>query len=269
MMQLQLMSGSNLDSQIFAMFAAGEKGAWYDPNDLSTLFQDSAGTTPVVAVGDPVGMMKDKSGNNRHMIQATSTARPILRQNTTTGKMYLSVNWDEVGDVANGLDDSMSCSSFSMTDTDQVTIAAGLRRHSDAAAGLFCELSAAIGSNLGAFNILAPSAAAANISFTSKGSASSSATRTTDAAKFAAHVIAFSDISADSSEIRVNDLAAVQAAADQGTGNFGNYTMYLFRRGGTTVPFYGRFNGLFVINRLCTSEELAILKAYYKERTGT
>jgi hypothetical protein len=44
-----------------SLFAAGEQGAWYDPSDFSTLFQDSAGTTPVTAVEQPVGLMLDKS----------------------------------------------------------------------------------------------------------------------------------------------------------------------------------------------------------------
>lgn len=43
------------------LFANGEQGAWYDPSDLSTLFQDAAGTTPVTADGDPVGLLLDKS----------------------------------------------------------------------------------------------------------------------------------------------------------------------------------------------------------------
>lgn len=43
------------------LFAAGEQGAWYDPSDLSTLFQDSAGMAPVTADGQPVGLMLDKS----------------------------------------------------------------------------------------------------------------------------------------------------------------------------------------------------------------
>lgn len=44
-----------------SLFAASEPGVWYDPSDLNTLFQDSAGTTPVTAAGDPVGLALDKS----------------------------------------------------------------------------------------------------------------------------------------------------------------------------------------------------------------
>ena len=43
------------------LFAASEPGAWYDPSDMSTLFQDSAGTVPVTAVEQPVGLILDKS----------------------------------------------------------------------------------------------------------------------------------------------------------------------------------------------------------------
>ena len=43
------------------LFSASEVGVWYDPSDLTTLFQDSAGTTPVTAAGQTVGLMLDKS----------------------------------------------------------------------------------------------------------------------------------------------------------------------------------------------------------------
>ncbi|TPJ52711.1 hypothetical protein [Mesorhizobium sp. B2-6-4] len=61
------------------LFANGETGAWYDPSDLSTLFQDSAMNTPVTANGDPVGAILDKSGNELHLLQATDTARPTYK----------------------------------------------------------------------------------------------------------------------------------------------------------------------------------------------
>jgi hypothetical protein len=43
------------------LFAQGEPGAWYDPSDFSTLFQDVGGKTPVTAVEQSVGLMIDKS----------------------------------------------------------------------------------------------------------------------------------------------------------------------------------------------------------------
>lgn len=61
-----------------SLFAAGEQGVWYDPSDFSTMFQDSAGTTPVTAVEQPVGRILDKSGRGNHATQSTSASRPVL-----------------------------------------------------------------------------------------------------------------------------------------------------------------------------------------------
>jgi hypothetical protein len=49
---------------------------WLDAYELDTLYQDSAGTTPVTTVGDPVGRVEDLSGNGNHATQATSGDRP-------------------------------------------------------------------------------------------------------------------------------------------------------------------------------------------------
>lgn len=43
------------------LFANNEQGFFYDPNDLSTMFQDANGTVPVTAVGQPIGLPLDKS----------------------------------------------------------------------------------------------------------------------------------------------------------------------------------------------------------------
>lgn len=67
-----------LTAAISAIFAGGTQGVWFDPSDMSTLFQDSAGTTPVTSVEQPVGRMLDKSGNGNHATQATAGARPVL-----------------------------------------------------------------------------------------------------------------------------------------------------------------------------------------------
>lgn len=62
--------------------------AWWDANDLTTLFQDTGGTIPVTGAGQTVGLMKDKSGNGLHLQQATVALRPTLQQDAT-GVYYL------------------------------------------------------------------------------------------------------------------------------------------------------------------------------------
>ena len=44
-----------------SLFKASEQGVFFDPSDLSTMFQDATGTTPVTADGQPVGLILDKS----------------------------------------------------------------------------------------------------------------------------------------------------------------------------------------------------------------
>ena len=56
-----LQSHSGLTSRVSSIFANNEPGVWLDPSDFSTMFQDSAGTVPVTAVEQPVGLMLDKS----------------------------------------------------------------------------------------------------------------------------------------------------------------------------------------------------------------
>ena len=76
-----------LETLIFALFGASEQGAIYIPqpivNGSQALFQDSAGTVPVTADGDPVGRMLDQSGNGNHAIQTVSGSRPVYRTDGT------------------------------------------------------------------------------------------------------------------------------------------------------------------------------------------
>ena len=52
---------TTIDMIIRPLFANGEQGFFYDPNDLSTMFQDAAGNVPVTAAGQSVGLIMDKS----------------------------------------------------------------------------------------------------------------------------------------------------------------------------------------------------------------
>lgn len=55
------MPHAGLAAAVRAFFSNGEQGVWYDPSDRATLFQDYAGTTPVTAIEQPVGLVLDKS----------------------------------------------------------------------------------------------------------------------------------------------------------------------------------------------------------------
>lgn len=53
--------------------------AYWNMTVKTGLFQDSAGTTPVAADGDPVGFVRDLSRNRRHLLQTTDAKRPTFR----------------------------------------------------------------------------------------------------------------------------------------------------------------------------------------------
>ena len=72
-----------------ALFAGGEIGVWYDPSDITTLFQDNLGATPVTAPAQTVGLILDKSGRGNNATQATSTQRPTYGINPITGTRNL------------------------------------------------------------------------------------------------------------------------------------------------------------------------------------
>lgn len=58
---------------------------WYDLSDITTLFQDSAGTTPVAADGDVIGRMNDKSGIGNNAAQGTTANKPLYKTNIQNG----------------------------------------------------------------------------------------------------------------------------------------------------------------------------------------
>jgi hypothetical protein len=64
------------------------------------LFQDSAGTTPVTALGQSVGRILDKSDKGNHAIQATSASRPTLQARAnllTYSEQFDNAAWTNVG----------------------------------------------------------------------------------------------------------------------------------------------------------------------------
>jgi hypothetical protein len=54
---------------------------WYDFSDLATLFQDAARSVPVLADGDVIGGVTDKSGTANHGQQTITAAKAVYKVN--------------------------------------------------------------------------------------------------------------------------------------------------------------------------------------------
>jgi len=116
--------------RIMNLFRAGEQGCYYDFSDLTTLFQDSAGTTPVTAVEQPVGKVLDKSGRGNHLIQATASKRPTLsaRVNLLTySEDFSNAAWNKslVTVTAEGVITDTAGTGFHFTQNVSVSLTAG------------------------------------------------------------------------------------------------------------------------------------------------
>lgn len=361
-----------------AFFNSGEQGVWYDQSDLSTLFQDSAGTTPVTAVEQPVGLMLDKSrglvlgaelvtngdfsngefgwssavgwvagvatgaaaftGHSQsilftpgvyrvvfriktrvsgsvqyrfgggtaaingpevsapgtysyivsvntntallvragsigftgsidnisvrelpgnHAFQTTAIDRPILRQDAQ-GNFYLACN---------GTNTWMQTNSIDFSSTDKVTVFAGVRKLSDALVGMVAELSSSSAAgNPGSLYLIGSSTTGVY-----QGRTAGTSYPTLNSAAYPAphsSVLCLKgDIAGDSMVLRVNGIQTSNSL-DQGTGNLGNYPLYLFRRAGTSLPFNGNFHGLLIRGALTSDAQTIAMERWLAPKTG-
>jgi len=65
---------------------------WLDASDASTLFRDAAATIPATEADEPIGAWLDKSGNARHVTQATAGSRPTISATKQNGRNALAFN---------------------------------------------------------------------------------------------------------------------------------------------------------------------------------
>ena len=68
------------------LFTANEPGFTFEPWDITTLFQDRAGTTPVTAAGQSVGYRRDKSGRGNHQVAVSDAKRGVYGWMPKTGR---------------------------------------------------------------------------------------------------------------------------------------------------------------------------------------
>jgi hypothetical protein len=90
------------------------------------------------------------------------------------------------------------------------------------------------------------------------------------AASFAAPrssvITGIGNIAGPATTLRENGTQRNTSAATLGTGNFGNYALYLFRRGGTSLPYNGRCYGLIVRGAESNATQIVSGESFLKEK---
>lgn len=201
--------------------------------------------------------IKSISGN--HAYQTTSSMRPLLQRNATTGAYYLAFD---------GTDDYLVTSSIDFTATDKVSLFAGVRKLSDGAQSLVAGLGIAAGN--GTFSIFAPSfSGGKNFAVWSKGTLlSANAYSTTHTSPVSAVITGKANIAGDSTLLRINGVSIITDTADQGTGNYSNLPLYIGRNNGATFPLNGHLYSLVGIARLSTDAETIALEKSIAKNVG-
>lgn len=221
-----------------SLFANNEPGVWYDPSDLSTLYQDAAGTVPVTAVEQPVGRILDKSGRGFHATQATATSRPVLRQDG--GKHYLYFD---------GVDDFLVTPTIT-PGVDKVQVFAGVRRLQSVNGEIIAETGVSSASP-GAFYLMAEPTSD-RYSYSGRGNRGASIYDQANLDFFpppdTAVLTATQDINGITPARMRRNAGAWSNSINNafGGGNFLAYPLYIGRRGGTTFPFNGHLYSLIV-----------------------
>lgn len=246
-----------------SLFSSGEVGAWYDPSDLTTMFQDSAGTTPVTADGQPVGKILDKSGRGNHATQATAAKRPLYKTNGTEHWLQ----FDGVDDVVT------TATNVDFTATDKMTIFSGAR-----IAGTTNQNPVSVGSS---------GAGRANLVFLSGVSpyarseldASSAGYMTTPspgAAPVSVTNTVLLDIAGattyDEIKLRQNGALGTQSpiSGPAGTGNFASAPISVGDTNNISpvFPLNGNIYSMIVLGRTATTQEITDTETWVNSRTG-
>ena len=243
-----------------SLFTGGHDGVWYDPSDLTTLFQDSAEPpiTPVTAAGQTVGTMLDKSGNGNHARQTTAAQRPTYQ--TGSGLHWLSFE---------GIDDTMFTSAIDLTSTDKISIFAGQRKLSDAAFSTLLGFSLNSNNNNGAFALTAPADFnSPDYAVRSRGtSVSFIQSPPSFAAPHSAALTMLADIGAPSHTFRINGVLISTSVASQGTGNYGDHALFIGSRAGTSFHYTGRLHGMIIVGKTASATEITDTEAYITGKT--
>jgi hypothetical protein len=209
--------------------------------------------------------------------------RPSSQATGLIGPLYQAITTATVYDTAgflpylafDGLSWSMGTNSIDFSATDKMTVWAGVRKLSDAAEGMLAELSNDF-SNPGAFFFLPNSngtGASATVAFLSRGTTGAALNQTAISAAFASPVTfvstATGNIAGDLSALRINGAASgTNGTGDQGSGNYGNYPLFIGARNNASLFFQGWLTSLIVRSAQSTQSQIEATEAWVNGKTG-
>ena len=193
--------------------------------------------------------------------QATGLIPTYQRVDTVSAGGYDTVGFP-VYIKYNGSNQYLSTAAIDLTGTNKVTAFAGFRKLSDASAASVMEFGASTGSVSGTFAIFAPSTAATNIAWFSRGTSFASAVDSTIASPATRVMSGSSDISAPSMALRLNGAPDVSNTTTQGTGNFTSNPAYFGSRAGSSLWLNGYEYGNICVGSTVSAGQLAATEAY-------
>jgi len=236
------------------LYQPGDILLWYDPSDLSTLFQDTAGTTPVTADGQSAALIRDKGPGGYHRTQSLGPNMPKYK---TDGVLHRL--------LYDGTDDFYQTASINWG-TDEVAACVGLTKASNAAAGVVFEFGITI--NNGTFGLFAPALTSGEFQFNSRGTVGVAPRSGVFSAPVTKVLTTMGKISTDAAILRVDGAQVATAAGDQGTGNFGNNIMNSGRRQTGGIPLNGSEYQTVIRNRLFSADEIAQIESFIAAEAG-
>jgi hypothetical protein len=168
-----------------------------------------------------------------------------------------------------GVDDFLATPSVNFTGTNKMTGFASVRKNNTASA-IACvyELTADSGSTNGSFGMFAPNTTSL-YDVRSRGTAyqATATTSTSYAAPITNVVSEIADIAAPVVTLRVNGSQLSTNTGSQGTGNYSNAVLYLFRRNGSQYAINGRAYGIIIRGASSTSTEISNTETWLNTKT--
>jgi hypothetical protein len=231
-----------------------------------TFVADASTGNSFVSVGTTAGGSEYLNANlgsivGEYMFVFTATATTsFIAVSTSTAALAGETNdWDNIS--VREIDAAYA--------PDKMTVWAGVRKLSDAAQGIFTELSADTSSNNGTFRMTFPAGnGSSNYGWLAKGTVQNSLAASGFASPVTSVITASADISGDSITLRPNGVTVGSSGSDLGTGTFRNYPLFIGARNNASIFFNGHLYSLIVRGAQSTTAQITETETWVAGETG-